>query len=159
MPIYALERVIKDINIKFGYIFNGKPYPGLPKIICKEILPNQEISITPNLKIEVLEVMHGNLPILGFRIDDFAYITDASFLNEVTMTSLQNLEVLVINALQYRKHYSHYTLGECLNVVNRLKPKMTYLTHMSHELGEHETLCKKLPSDIRPAFDGMVLEF
>jgi phosphoribosyl 1,2-cyclic phosphate phosphodiesterase len=158
MPLYGLQRVLNDIQSRFAYIFNSVPYPGVPKVVSFPIEANQTMTILEQFPIEIIGVQHGSLPILGFRIFNFAYITDASFLDQVAISQLKNLDILVINALQFRKHYSHYSFDEAIKVAQEISAKMTYLTHMSHELGRYEDLCKRLPSNIRPAYDGLVVE-
>lgn len=158
MPIYSLSRVLNDIKTKFAYIFESSPYPGTPKVRCVEIEPSKMYEIFPGIQVQTLPVMHGNLPILGFRIDNFAYITDASYISEDTINHLIGLDVLVLNALQFRSHYSHFTFDEAINFSEKIGPKNTYLTHISHELGTFESLITKCPSNIFPAYDGLILQ-
>jgi len=158
MPVYGLTRVLDDVKAKFGYIFETCPYPGSPRIMCHEILPNNDYEIFPGLNIHTIHVMHGNLPILGYKIGNFAYITDASYLDECAMKTLKGLDILVLNALQYRKHYSHFTYAEALEIGQQLEVKSLYLTHMSHEMGCHKLLEAKCPEHVFPAYDGLVLE-
>ncbi len=157
MPIYGLSRVLDDVIKKFAYVFEPNPYPGSPKIVCHELEGNHTYNLFPNLNIKTIHVMHGSLPILGYRIDDFAYITDASYLDEIAIANLSDLKVLVLNALQYRKHYSHYTFGEAVEVARMIGAESTYFTHMSHSLGKHVDVLKKCPSGIFPAYDGLTL--
>lgn len=158
MPVYGLKRVLDDIKNKFAYIFESYPYPGAPRVICHNIKGNKSYSIYPNIDIKTINVMHGSLPILGFRISNFAYITDASYLDEEAISSLQGLDVLFINALQFRKHYSHFTFDEAVDMAQKIGAKSTYLTHISHELGKYVDIMSKCPLDIYPAYDGLVLE-
>jgi phosphoribosyl 1,2-cyclic phosphate phosphodiesterase len=102
--------------------------------------------------------MHANLPIIGFRIDDFAYITDASFINKENMDKLNNLKVLVINALRIEKHYSHFSLEEAIEISKTLKPEKTYFTHISHLLGFHQEVENSLPKNMHLAYDGLEIE-
>lgn len=158
MPVYGLSRVLDDVKRKFAYVFEPCPYPGSPKIVCHEIESQHTYEIGPHLNIKTIHVMHGSLPILGYRIGDFAYITDASYLDETSIASLAGLKVLVLNALQYRKHYSHYTFDEAVVVAQIIGAESTYFTHMSHGLGKHSDILEKCPTNIFPAYDGLVLK-
>lgn len=157
MPVFALPRVIEDIKSKFSYIFESYPYPGAPRVICKPIVGNNTYLFHQELSFTTINVMHGSLPILGYRFDDFAYITDASYIDEEALLLLQGLEILVINALQFRKHYSHFTFDEAVQIAETIGAKKTYLTHMSHEMGNFEHLLLKCPPNIYPAYDGLIL--
>lgn len=157
MPIFGLSRVLEEIKMKFAYVFESFPYPGSPKVVCHELESQQTYEITPKVHIKTIHVMHGNLPILGYRIEDFAYITDASYLDEIAIASLTGLKVLVLNALQYRKHYSHYTFDEAVQVAQTIAAEKTYFTHMSHELGKHADILEKCPANIYPAHDGLII--
>jgi len=157
MPIYGLTRVLHEIKMKFAYVFDVSPYPGSPRVVCHEIESQKNYEIFPHLYITTINVMHGTLPILGYRIGDFAYITDASYLDETAIASLKGLKVLVLNALQYRKHYSHYTFDEAIAVAQDIDAQQTYFTHLSHELGNHADILQKCPPYISPAYDGLIL--
>ena len=154
MPVHGLPRVLNDIRKKFAYIFDSDPYPGSPKVVCQEIQPDQVLEIADVITVQSLPVMHGNLPVLGYRVGSFGYITDASFLSEKTVQALKGLDVLILNALRYRKHETHYNFDEAVEVAHRIGAGMTYLTHMSHELGRYVDLAEKLPPHIQPAYDG-----
>ncbi|MGB4960305.1 MAG: MBL fold metallo-hydrolase [Saprospiraceae bacterium] len=158
MPVYGLKRVLDEMMMKFAYIFDNNPYPGAPSIICHELLPNLPIQILKDIIVRPLAVMHGNLPILGYRIGNFAYVTDASKLSDETLQQLSDLDVLVLNALQYRKHYSHFTYDEAVAVAKQINVGQTYFTHMSHEMGRHREMLKKVPNHILPAYDGLILQ-
>ena len=99
--------------------------------------------------------MHGNLPILGYRIGKFAYITDAKTIAEEELEKLEGLDVLVINALRFREHFSHLSVDEALAIIDRIKPKEAYLTHFNHEIGLHEEVEAKLPPHVHPCYDGL----
>ncbi len=156
IPLYALERVKQDIRQRFSYAFSDNAYPGSPRISCQTINPGVVFSIgEASVNILPIEVIHGNLPIVGFRIGDFCYITDASALSAESMAMMSGTRVLVINALQETPHFSHFTLGEALLVIEQIGPEYAYLTHMSHHLGCHVNLQSKLPKSVFPAYDGM----
>ena len=158
MPVYGLNRVLDNVKSKFAYIFESYPYPGAPRVICHEISGNGQYEIFPNLFLHTINVMHGSLPILGYRIGNFAYITDASYLDDEAISSLRGLEVLVINALQFRKHYSHFTFEEAVDMAQKIGASITYLTHLSHELGQYSILAAKCPAGILPSYDGLSIE-
>ena len=99
--------------------------------------------------------MHGKLPIFGYRIGDFAYITDAKTISDEEMEKLEGLKVLVINALRYREHFAHMCVSEALQIIERLKPKEAYLTHFNHEIGLHTEIEKGLPPHVHPCYDGL----
>jgi phosphoribosyl 1,2-cyclic phosphate phosphodiesterase len=157
MPVFGLPRVLEDIRSRFRYIFDEHKYPGCPSVVCHEVHPGEPFTILDGLECLPLEVMHGNLPILGYRIGSFAYITDASYISESVLDQLHGLEVLVLNALQFRKHYSHFTLQEALEMAVRIKAKKTYLTHISHNLGKYRDLLTLLPPQVMPAYDGLTI--
>ena len=156
MPVFALNRVLEDLKNKFSYMFENNPYPGLPRVECHQLSYNEYFDFN-GISVLALRVMHGKLPILGFRINNFAYITDASYIGFDEMNLLKDLDVLVLNVLQFRPHYSHYNYDEMLIVASEINAKITYLTHMSHELGRHDELIRKLPGNIIPAYDGLIL--
>jgi phosphoribosyl 1,2-cyclic phosphate phosphodiesterase len=151
--LYAQERVFKSLNQRFEYIFDkNNDYPGIPNVDTFVIKENFDLY---NKTIIPIEVMHANLPVIGFRIDDFAYITDASFINEENLNKIKGLKVLVLNALKEEKHYSHFSLQEAIEISNILKPEKTYFTHISHLLGFHEDVEANLPENIHLAYDGL----
>lgn len=153
--LYAQERVFKSLNQRFEYIFDkNNDYPGIPNVDTFVIKENFDLY---NKTIIPIEVMHANLPVIGFRIDDFAYITDASFINEENLNKIKGLKVLVLNALKEEKHYSHFSLQEAIEISNILKPEKTYFTHISHLLGFHEEVESNLPENIHLAYDGLEL--
>ena len=104
-----------------------------------------------------IPVLHADLPVLGFRINDFVYITDANCIPESTWPLLNKVRVLVINALRIQPHYSHYTLAEALEIIRRIQPQRAYITHISHQMGLHETVSQQLPDYVELATDGLQL--
>lgn len=157
LPVYAVQRVLKDLAKRFDYIFNENViYEGKPKVKSFEIFDNQSFEIK-NKTIIPISILHGNLPILGFRIDGFAYLTDISFIEKKELTKLQNLSVLVVDALRKEYHPTHFNLEQALNLAQTLQPKVTYLTHISHRLGFHNEVEKELPENVFLAYDGMII--
>ncbi|AOM78589.1 MBL fold metallo-hydrolase [Pedobacter steynii] len=153
IDIYATERVQQALKREFSYIFAEVHYPGLPQIdmhtISDEIFKIGKTSIIP------LNIMHYKLPILGFRVHDFTYITDAKTISEETIEKIKGTKVLVVNALQHEEHISHFTLKEAVDFAQKIGAEMTYLTHISHNLGLHEEVENELPKNIKLAYDGL----
>jgi phosphoribosyl 1,2-cyclic phosphate phosphodiesterase len=156
MPVYATERVQLAIKREYAYIFEEPSYPGIPKIDLHTIgLQNFSVEGIPVVPIEV---MHHQLPVHGFRFGNFTYITDANFISPKEKEKIKGSEVLVLNALRREPHISHYTLAQALELIEELKPKQAYLTHISHQLGLHEEVEKELPVGVNIAYDGLVVE-
>jgi phosphoribosyl 1,2-cyclic phosphate phosphodiesterase len=156
MDIFAEERVMRALKSGFPYIFAEKKYPGIPQVIMHPI-SSHPFSIG-NQEIIPIRMMHYRLPVLGFRIGDFAYLTDANYISEPEKEKLFGVKYLVVNALRRETHISHYTLSQAVSLIGELSPRMGYLTHISHQMGPSLDLEKELPPHIRPAYDGLVLE-
>lgn len=156
IPIYAAPRVNTEIRNRFSYIFSKVPYPGLPRITLNDIDDSsflfEDISITP------LHLLHGAMPIWGYRLNDLVYITDASEIVESEYEKLKDVKVLIINALRKESHHSHFTLSEALNVIKRIKPRQAYLTHISHNMGLTSSWSSELPDNVSPLRDRMIIE-
>jgi len=157
MPLYGLPRVAKELRDRFGYVFAEGYYPGAPRATLTEIIGFDKIS-AQNIEVQPIPILHGRLPILGYRFGDFAFITDASFISDQGMDLLRGVEVLVVNALQREPHPSHFTVSQALDVVDRLQPKVTYLTHISHRMGPAREWAPQLPDGVFTAYDGLVIE-
>ncbi|OAQ42282.1 MBL fold metallo-hydrolase [Pedobacter psychrophilus] len=153
IDIYANEAVQEALKREFYYIFSEYKYPGIPQINLKTI-HSQNFSIG-DFDIKPIEVMHFKLPVLGFRIKDFTYITDAKTISESEQEKIKGTEILVINALQREKHISHFTLDEAIAFAQKMNADKTYFTHISHKLGKHEDVMKELPNNIELAYDGL----
>ncbi|SDD92198.1 MBL fold metallo-hydrolase [Riemerella columbipharyngis] len=155
MPIYCQSRVADAIKTKFPYAFSENPYPGAPTF-CINIIEDKPFQIGQNT-IEPIKVMHGKLPILGYKINDkLAYITDASKIADEEKEKIKNMDLLVINCLRAEKpHHSHYILPEIIELMKELSPQKSYLTHISYELGFHRQVEASLPAPIHLAFDGL----
>jgi len=152
MPIYAEKRVINAVIKEFSYAFSNSEYPGIPKFDFRPI--NEDAFYIETFRIEPIRVMHCDLPILGFRFENIAFITDASYISEEELLKLSNLKILIINALRKSKHMSHFSLDEALEVINHCNPNQAYLTHISDRMGKHEEINNELPSFVSLAFDG-----
>jgi phosphoribosyl 1,2-cyclic phosphate phosphodiesterase len=155
MPIYAHKRVIENLKKRFDYIFETENrYPGAPSVKTIEVENDQPFSIGDKTAIPV-NVMHGNLQVFGYRIDDFAYLTDVKTIEDIEVEKLKNLKVLVVNALREELHDSHFNLQEALDFIALVKPQKAYITHISHILGFHEVVQKELPDNVFLAYDNL----
>ncbi len=155
IPIYAHNRVIANLKERFDYIFKTENrYPGAPSVKTIEVVNNEPFQIGNKVAIPI-NVMHGNLQVFGYRIDDFAYLTDVKTIDDIEILKLKNLKVLVINALREEHHFSHLNLEEALALIELVQPKKTYLTHISHVFGFHEEVQKKLPENVFLAYDNL----
>jgi len=154
IDVYAEERVLKSLYKRFDYIFVTKnKYPG---VLTLNAHPITDTSFSIGAKtVQPINVLHNSLPIFGFRIDTFAYITDAKTISDIEVEKLQNLDVLVINALRIEPHVSHFNLEEALAFIKLINPKRAFLTHISHHLGFHETVENSLPPNVKLAYDQL----
>lgn len=157
MDVYAHKRVQEALKREFSYIFSHVKYPGVPRIKMHEISADTPFSIS-GVEFIPVEVMHFQLPVLGFRIGNFTYLTDAKTISEEEKQKVKGTEILVINALQQEKHISHFTLEEAIHFAEEIGARETYFTHLSHRMGRHEDISKLLPPNIHLAYDGLVLE-
>jgi phosphoribosyl 1,2-cyclic phosphate phosphodiesterase len=152
IDIFAEERVQKAIRKEYSYVFAEYQYPGIPKmrlnIITDYAFKVGDITITP------LRVYHYRLPVYGFRIGDFAYITDANYIPEETKEKLFGVKYLVINALRKEKHISHFCLREAIDIIREISPKKAYITHISHQMGRFREVSLGLPQGIALGYDG-----
>lgn len=157
MPFYAHPRVFESLHKRFEYIFaTENKYPGAPQV--KEIEIDKDSSFAlGGKKITVIEAFHDQLPVLGFRVDDFTYLTDIKTIEQSEIDKLKGTKVLVVNALQEEPHYSHFTLAEALEFIQKIKPETAYLTHISHKMGFHEEVEKKLPPNVHLAYDNLTI--
>lgn len=155
LPVYAQSRVVNELKKRFEYIFEKENrYPGAPSVDIFEI--EEDKSFVINYKeIIPISILHGDLPILGYRFENFAYLTDVKYINENSLEKLKNLDVLVINALRIVEHPTHNNLDEALKFIEIIKPKKAYLTHVGFQLGFHEEVQKRLPKDVYLAFDNL----
>lgn len=153
--IYAEERVHEALKREFAYIFADIKYPGIPKIEVKNI-QNSPFELFEELIIPI-RALHYKLPVFGFRVRNFAYITDANYIAKEELEKLKGLDVLIINALQRHEHISHFTEAEAVDLIQKLQPKQAYLTHISHLYDDHENINNGLPDGIEAAYDGLLI--
>ncbi len=157
VPIYVPERIIDNLQSRFYYIFTRENrYPGAPSV-ATEIIYNKPFKLK-NKEIIPVEYYHGKILMFGYRIDNFAYITDLKLIEEDEKKKLKNLKVLVISALRIESHPTHLNLQEALALIEEIQPKKAYLTHISHKLGFHAEVEKQLPKNVHLAYDGFKIE-
>ena len=155
MPIYAHYRVLENLKKRFDYVFETENrYPGAPSVKTIEVQNNQPFELGGKNVIPI-NVMHGDLQVFGYRIDDFAYLTDVKTVAPNEVEKLKDLEVLVLNALRMEPHNTHFNLQEALDFIALVQPKKTYLTHISHLLGFHEIVQQQLPENVFLAYDNL----
>lgn len=165
LPIYCEERVLRSLEREYSYAFAENRYPGVPEFDIRIIddspfVIRKENGHKPDPFIEIipLRVSHYKLPVLGFRIGDIAYITDANRIEEEEYSKLKGVKILVINTVRHERHISHFSLSEAVEVARKVGAGRTYLTHLSHQIGCHKELSAELPPGIEPAYDGLVAE-
>lgn len=155
MPVYGRSQVLNQIRQEYSYVFSEKKYPGVPQVLPIEI--DQEPFEVEGISINPIPVMHHKLPVLGFRVGDFTYITDANYISEESKEKIKGSKILVLNALQKTPHLSHFTLEEAIEMAQMLGAEQTYFTHISHKLGLHREVESELPEGIHLAYDGLML--
>jgi phosphoribosyl 1,2-cyclic phosphate phosphodiesterase len=155
MDVYAEERVIRSLQNEFPYIFAERKYPGIPQVNVHTIDTSpfrvNGIGITP------VRALHYRLPVLGYRIENAAYITDANHIPDNELQKLDGLDILIICALRKKEHISHFNLEQAMEVIERVKPGRAYLTHIGHQLGRHAAVEEELPDNVYLAYDELVL--
>ena len=158
LNVHANERAWVDIRRMFKYIFEPSHFGGgLPMVIPNVVMPGAGFCIGENLEITPLEVIHGRLPVMAYRFNDFAYLTDLSEIPEKTIDSLQGLDALVLDCLRFREHPTHLWVDKALEYVARLNPRRTFFTHIAHDI-KHERDSARLPPGVEFAYDGLVIE-
>jgi phosphoribosyl 1,2-cyclic phosphate phosphodiesterase len=153
IDIYAEERVLNAVRKEYAYVFSENQYPGVPKMELHNI-DTYNIALRGDIIIP-LRIFHYRLPILGFRIGDMAYITDANYIPEETREKIIGVKYLVINALRKEKHISHFSLGEALNLIEEVSPRKAFITHIGHQMGKQADINRELPVNVTLAWDGL----
>ena len=157
MKVYADAPTEAAVRRDFYYAFADTRYPGIPEFEMNSIATVP--FMVGNIPVIPIEVLHLNMPVLGFRFGKFTYITDANFIDESEQMKIRGSEVLVLNALRKEKHISHFNLQEAVDLVRGLNIPTAYLTHISHQLGRHQQIEAELPDGIHLAYDGLLLQF
>lgn len=153
IEVFAEESVQEILKNEFSYAFKPQDYPGVPQIKLNTIDLNP--FAVGDIQFIPIRVLHKNLPVLGFRINNFTYITDANFIAKEELEKIRGTKVLVLNALRREKHYSHFNLAEAIDIVNEIQPEQAYFTHVSHHLGLQQIVEQELPEHIHLAYDGL----
>tara|TARA_R110001583_G_scaffold53760_1_gene165426 strand:- start:6510 stop:7274 length:765 start_codon:yes stop_codon:yes gene_type:complete len=155
IPIYAHKRVVESLKKRFDYIFaDADRYPGAPAVEINQIENNEPFTIGGR-QVVPINAKHNRLQVFGFRINDFTYLTDVKTIDDSEIEKIKGTKVLVVNALREEPHHSHFNLSEALAFIERVKPQKAYLTHLSHLLGFHREVEKKLPKDVHLAYDNL----
>lgn len=156
VPLYIPERIVDNLQQRFYYIFTKvNRYPGAPSADI-QIIYNKPFELGGK-EIIPIEYAHGKLMMFGYRIGNVAYLTDFKSISQIEKEKLQNLDIMILSALRIESHPTHLNLEEALAFIEEIQPKKTYLTHISHRLGFHEEVSKKLPKNVELAFDGLKL--
>lgn len=158
VELYAENNVLDALKTRMPYCFEEKRYPGVPVLNLNKIELDKPFNIE-GIEIIPIRLMHYQLPIFGYRIANFAYLTDVKYIPDEEFSKLKDLDVLVIDALRIEEHISHENLEEALDSIKRIAPKKAYLTHMSHQIGLHEDVQKTLPHNVFLSYDGLELSF
>ena len=156
IPVFAGAHVIEQLKREFAYVFTESKYPGVPQVDVN-VIDNSPFEVN-GISINPIEVMHYKLPVFGYRIGDFTYITDMKTIAEEELDKLKGTKVLVINALQKTSHISHLTLDEALQFTETVQAERTYFTHLSHRMGKHADVTKELPEGVKIAYDGLQID-
>ncbi len=157
MNIYAETYVADAIKSRIPYAFKEHKYPGVPELRLNNVDPEKPFYIE-DILITPIRVIHGCLPILGYRIGNFAYLTDFKVISDEEYEKLQNLDVLVMDALREKEHISHQNLQEAFVQIQKIKAKRTYLIHMSHHFGLHAEMEKQMPENVFISYDGLEID-
>ncbi len=156
IPIYCSERVNNSLHQSYPYIFSKQKYPGLPQVEIN-IINNNNFYIN-EIKVIPISGLHYKLPVHGFRIGDFTYLTDFSFISKEDKMKLLGTKTLVVNGLRIEKHFSHFNLDQALDLIKEISPKNAYITHISHLLGSHEKVSNILPDNVFLSYDGLSIK-
>jgi len=153
IDVYGSEAVFGALKEQFPYIFNHTKYLGAPKI-TENVITLKPFEVR-GIKVRPIQTWHHKMEVMGFRIYDFTYITDASLIRESEMEKIKGTKTLVINALRKSSHISHFSLPEALEIIEKLQVESAYLVHMSHFIGKHAELEQELPPNVHLAYDGL----
>ena len=158
MEIFCTERVENALKREFHYVFSNDKYPGIPTVQLNRI-ENKSFQLPDGPMLIPVEVMHYKMPVFGYRINDFTYITDAKTIAPAEIEKVKGTKVLIVNALHRSAHISHFNLEEALAFIALIQPEKAYLTHISHLFGKHREIEESLPKNVFVAYDGLEIEF
>lgn len=156
IDVYGEERIKKTLYKEFEYIFAERKYPGIPQVNF-HVIKNYPFKVKET-EVMPIRVQHYRLPVFGYRIGEFTYITDANYIAEEEKEKMYGTKYLVVNGLRQKKHMSHFSLDEAIDLVNEISPKRAYITHISHHMGLHDEVQKSLPYNVQLAYDGLSIE-
>ena len=156
MPLFGDERVLERLKIIMPYSFRENPYPGVP-LFSLHAIDNAPFTVN-HLEITPIRLMHHKLPVLGFRIGNFAYLTDFNAIEPKELSKLEGCTTLVVDALRAAEHISHNSLKQALEVIKQIKPQAAYLIHMSHDMGLYEEIENNIPDNVHFSYDQLVVE-
>lgn len=156
IPIYGLEEHLDEIRERFSYVFQSNPYPGAPRLSLCPIRPYVPFTID-GVEIMPILLRHGQLDVLGFRIENKAYLTDTNYIPDESLSKLSDLEVLVLDALHHRDHHSHFNLSQAIEAALKINADRTFLIHLSHHMGLHEEIDSQCPANIHLSYDGLTI--
>jgi len=154
--VYGLRTHLDEIKERFNYVFQSNPYPGAPKINLCPIEPFVSFEVD-GIEILPIPLKHGSLDVLGYRILDKAYLTDTNHISAESLSRLENLEVLVLDALHHEEHHSHFNLKQSIEVAQGINSERTFLIHLSHRMGLHDQIDRECPPNIHLAYDGLTI--
>jgi phosphoribosyl 1,2-cyclic phosphate phosphodiesterase len=155
MEIYCTNDVLNALKMEYSYIFSEKTYPGVPKVNVN-IIENTNFFVD-DIEIQPIQALHYKLPVLGFRIKNFIYLTDLSVINSTEKLKMLNADVIVLDSLRKEPHLSHLSLDQSIALIKELNPKQAYLIHISHFMGLHDQVSSELPKNIHLSYDGLKL--
>lgn len=154
MNIYCNAEARAAIERDYRYIFAPHPFPGLPEANLHELTGDEEFEVA-GIRVLPIKAMHKELPILGFRIGNLAYVTDANYISPKEIDKMRGVDVFIINALRKQRHFSHFSLPEALDIIAQLHPSEAYITHVSHEMGLYAEESVALPPNVHLAYDSL----
>lgn len=158
MEIYCTDEVSEALHREYHYVFKKERYPGIPSLNLNKII-NEPFQLIDGPVLQPIKVMHYRMPVFGYRLGDFTYITDAKTISSEEVNKVKGSKILIVNALHRSEHLSHFNLDEALKFIEEIKPEKAYLTHISHLFGSHQEIENLLPPNVFPAYDGLEIDF
>ncbi|MAM04613.1 MAG: MBL fold metallo-hydrolase [Flavobacteriales bacterium] len=155
IEVYCNKLTSKVLNNEYPYIFSKEIYPGTPKVNIN-LISNNDFYINKT-KIIPISALHYKLPVFGYRINDFIYLTDVSYISDDEKNKMLGADLIVLDALRIKPHLSHFNLSQAISVINELQPKKALFTHISHYMGLHDEINKTLPNNINLSYDGQII--
>jgi phosphoribosyl 1,2-cyclic phosphate phosphodiesterase len=157
LNVYCSNDVAVALKREFHYVFSAYQYPGIPKIDIN-LIDNKDFYVSNNVKFTPIQVYHYKMPVFGFRVGDFTYITDAKTISDKEIDKIKGSKVVIVNALHEKEHISHFNLKEAIDFIKKVNPEKAYLTHISHLFGKVEYIESILPKNVFLATDGLCFD-